>query len=399
MANRIDTVRAREALKPRHGPYWQRIRKGCYLGLRKVAPGTPGVWLARHRDEATDRHTLHSLGHLDDVLPAERFDAAKTLAEPWFAHHGAGGSEKPLTVWDACERYVKHLRDAGREKAADDAQGRFKRWVEPDTKLAKTVLLKLTPTALDDWRRRLARETVRSTKKTAKQKADAEPPKPRSASALNRDMTALRAALNLALENGHATSDHAWRAKLRPVKDADGRRNIYLDVKQRRALIAKAPADLAIFLRALSLLPLRPGAMAALRIADFDARLATLTIGKDKAGSDRRIGLPKATADFLAKCTANRAQEAPLFPRAEGAPWNKDAWKKPLKQAAKDAGLPEGTVAYALRHSAITDLIALHRLDTMTVAQIAGTSLVMIEKNYGHLLREHAKAALAGLAL
>jgi len=399
MSDRIDTVRAREALKPRHGPYWQRIRKGCYLGLRKTTAGAAGVWLARHRDEESGKQTLHSLGHLDDVASADRFDAAKTLAEKWFDHRGAGGSEKPLTVWDACERYVKHLRDAGRDKTADDAQGRFKRWVEPDTKLAKTVLLKLTPTALDDWRRRLARETVRSTKNKEKQKADATPPKARSASALNRDMTALRAALNLALENGHTTSDHAWRAKLRPVKDADGRRNIYLDAKQRRALIAKAPADLAVFLRALSLLPLRPGAMAALRVADFDARLATLTIGKDKAGSDRRIGLPKATADFLAEGTANRAQEAPLFPRADGTPWNKDAWKKPLKQAAKDAGLPDGTVAYALRHSAITDLIALHRLDTMTVAQIAGTSLVMIEKNYGHLLREHAKAALAGLAL
>ena len=32
----------------------------------------------------------------------------------------------------------------------------------------------------------------------------------------------------------------------------------------------------------------------------------------------------------------------------------------------------------ALRHSAITDLIALHRLDTMTVAQLAGTVFSMI---------------------
>ena len=70
-----------------------------------------------------------------------------------------------------------------------------------------------------------------------------------------------------------------------------------------------------------------------------------------------------------------------------------------MKQAARDAGLPESTVAYALRHSSITDLIALHRLDTMTVAQLAGTSLLMIEKNYGHLLREHARSALAGLVL
>ena len=55
--------------------------------------------------------------------------------------------------------------------------------------------------------------------------------------------------------------------------------------------------------------------------------------------------------------------------------------------------------AYALRHSTITDLIALHRLDTLTVAQLSGTSLAMIEKHYGHLLRDHAAKALASLTL
>ncbi|NDG42775.1 MAG: integrase, partial [Betaproteobacteria bacterium] len=39
------------------------------------------------------------------------------------------------------------------------------------------------------------------------------------------------------------------------------------------------------------------------------------------------------------------------------------------------------TTAYALRHSTITDLIAVHQLDTMTVAQRSGTSLLMIEKH------------------
>jgi integrase len=62
-------------------------------------------------------------------------------------------------------------------------------------------------------------------------------------------------------------------------------------------------------------------------------------------------------------------------------------------------GPPEKACAYALRHSTITDLIALHRLDTLTVAQLSGTSLQMIEKHYGHLLRDHAAAALAHLAI
>ncbi|MBP6814378.1 MAG: integrase [Burkholderiaceae bacterium] len=317
------------------------------------------------------------------------------LAEKWFAHRGAGGSAKPRTVMDVCIEYLGHLCNAGRGDAAADARGRFKRWVYPDVKPAHTALVKLTPKAVDDWRRRVAHAAPLRVSRRASESA----PTRRSASALNRDMTSLRAALNLAFENGYATTDHARRTKLRPVKDADGRRTIYLDAGQRRALIAHASTDPADFLRALAQFPLRPGAMAAPRIRDFDARLATLMIGNDKAGGDRFIGLPRTMAEFLAERCQGRQPEVPLLPRANGEAWNKDAWKKPLKQAARDAGLPEGTVAYALRHSAITDLIALHRLDTMTVAQLAGTSLLMIEKNYGHLLREHARSALAGLVL
>ncbi|MGJ7530784.1 hypothetical protein [Variovorax sp. GB1P17] len=45
---------------------------------------------------------------------------------------------------------------------------------------------------------------------------------------------------------------------------------------------------------------------------------------------------------------------------------------------------------YTLRHNTITDLVQAG-LDTLTVAQIAGTSVWMIELYYGHLTREHAK--------
>ena len=296
---------------------------------------------------------------------------------------------------DVCIEYVGHLRDAGRDEAAADARGRFRRWVCSDSRLAHTALLRLTPKAIDDWRRRVAKAAPRRAASASSEEA----PLQRSASALNRDMIALRAAWNLTFETGHATSDHAWRRKLRPVKDADGRRGIYLEDDQRRAAIAHVPADLADFLHALAQLPLRPGAMAALRVRDFDARLATFAIGKRRAGGDRCIGVPKATTDFFAVKCEGRQPDEPLLPHANGEAWNKDAWKKPLKQAAREANLPDGTVAYALRHSAITGLIALHRLDTMTVAQLADTSLMMIEKNYGHLLREHARSSLAGLVL
>ena len=54
--------------------------------------------------------------------------------------------------------------------------------------------------------------------------------------------------------------------------------------------------------------------------------------------------------------------------------------------------------AYTLRHSTITDLVR-HGLPLLTIAQISGTSAEKIERHYGHLARDAAVKALAGLAL
>ena len=78
--------------------------------------------------------------------------------------------------------------------------------------------------------------------------------------------------------------------------------------------------------------------------------------------------------------------------------WNKDAWKWPVKAAAAAADLPPDTTAYTMRQSVISDLVH-DGLDLLTVAQISGTSVAMIERHYGHLRGEIAAEALARLAL
>jgi integrase len=393
MATKIDSVTAREKLKLRREPYWHRLAKGAFLGYRKMQDGPGGSWIARAMDETTGKQAYKALGDFSDIADHLRFDAAQLAARDWLEHLSKGGSKAGITLAEACRRYVAKARAEGRENGAVDLEGRFRRWVYPDLKLGKTPVMKLTPGMLNDWRSKLARTPA------IEQDKNKAASKPRAASSINRDMAVLKAALNLALEDGHATSDAAWKTKLRPIKDAGSRRDCYLDIGQRRALIASAPPDLAALLTALSLIPLRPGAVAALTAGHFDKRLSVLTIGKDKAGRDRKITLPASTAAFFAAQAADKLPAAPLVARADGQFWNKDSWKKLFKEAAKNAELPADAVAYNLRHSAITDLIALHRLDIMTVAQLSGTSLAMIEKHYGHLLRDHAADALGKLAL
>ena len=392
MAHRIDTVESRTRLKPRTPPYWQKLTTGCHIGFRKMAAGADGTWLAQAYDAGTSKQTRQSLGALDHLPAHQRFDAAKKLAEAWFEHLGKGGTTKIITVKTACENYVTRLRESGDTKNADDIAARFKRWVNED-KIGSQLLPKLTRKAVEEWRNRLAKAPVLTNPYSDKTKTRA-----RSPSSLNRDMAALRAAFNSAHDHGDVTNDMAWRVPLRAVENADGRRDGYLDRKQRALLISKSGADVGAFLRGLSLVPLRPGALASLTAGQFNNKLGVLTVGKDKAGRDRKIKLPPETAKFFAEHTKDKLPSAPLLARADGAIWNKDSWKKPIKAAALAAELTTPVSAYTIRHSVITDLVT-NGLDLLTVAQLSGTSVIMIEKHYGHHRADHAAKALAGLAL
>lgn len=392
MAHRIDTVEGRSRLKHRTPPYWQKLTTGCHVGFRKLSTSSEGTWLAQAYDPSTGKQTRQSLGSLDNLPAHQRFDAAKKLAESWFEHLGRGGSTKVINVKTACENYVNHLRESGATKNADDVEARFMRWIYGD-KIAKQPLSKLTRKVVEDWRNRLAKTPV-VVNPHSKEKVT----RVRAPSSLNRDMAALRAALNSAHDHGDVTSDMAWRVPLRAVEHTDGRRDTYLERTQRAALLAKSPDDLAAFLRGLSLVPLRPGALASLTVAKLNTQLGVLTVGKDKAKKDRKIKLPQKTANFFATQTKDKLPAAALFTRADGVAWNKDSWKKPIKVAAKAAGLVDSVTAYTLRHSVITDLVT-NGLDLLTVAQLSGTSVAMIEKHYGHHRADHAAKALAGLAL
>jgi len=387
---RIDTVAARDKLKPRREAYWQRVRKGCFVGYRKMTASGGGTWLARARDEVDRTKQLFKpLGEFGDLADHLRFDAASKAAVVWFDHLGRGGASRAATVADACSRYVQHLRATKSERAARDAETRFQNYVVNHARLAATELQKLTPMQLEAWRKSLREQPTRSGGRRGERRSD---------STLNRDMTCFRAALNLAYLDGLLTTDYAWRSKLRPIKNADQRRELYLDRAQRLKFMENAPQDLAAFLRGLCQLPLRPGALATLTAGDFDRRLKVLKIGQDKNGKDRRIKLPDVTAEFFEAAARNKLPSAPLLARSGGKAWNKDAWKWPIKAAAAAAGLPNSTTAYTLRHSVISDLVH-DGLDLLTVAQISGTSVAMIERHYGHLRSEVAAQALARLAL
>ncbi|MET3131332.1 integrase [Oxalobacteraceae bacterium GrIS 1.11] len=391
MANKIDTVTARNKLKIRREPYWQRISKGFFVGFRKMSDSSSGTWQFRHRDE-NGNEVESSLGTLDEFKHHERFDRAVAAAREWSSHAATSDADiapQTITVLDAYDAYVKRIQEMKGLKPAEDLAARYRRWVKPDP-IHKIELMKLTRDHLSGFRRRMVAKPV-----TVNKAGDT---RERSKDSVNRDMAAVRAALNRAFADGKVNSDVAWRETLKAFKNVAKRRDLYLDREQRRNFINHAPDDLAAFLRGLSILPLRPGALAALTVADFDQRLCVLRIGKDKGGKDRKIKLPPEIARIFEMAAANKVATAPLLARADGQAWNKDSWKDPVKDAAKNATLPSETSAYTLRHSVISDLVH-GGLDLLTVAQISGTSVAMIEKHYGHLRSDVAAVALAKLVL
>ncbi|MBN8727602.1 MAG: tyrosine-type recombinase/integrase [Xanthomonadales bacterium] len=373
----FSTVKQQDRLQPRQAIYWHKMATGQHVGLRKAESGAL-TWYARTYDSGTQKQVRQSFGDFGHLAQHERFDAACRAAREWFEHLGKGGRLDTITVAGAWARYLQHQRKVKGAAAAADAESRKRRHIDGDP-IATVPLDKLAPHHLRDWRDRIA---VGKTPTT-----------------LNRDMVPMRAALRLALADGYVTTDFPWRQALRPIRGAGGRRTLYLTRDQRRALLdAIEDGHLRAFVHALCVLPLRPGALAALSVADFDMHAATLNVRHDKAGAGRVVPLPATAAKLLREMTRGKLPGAPLFARADGGWWIKHNWMGPIRAAAAAAELPEGSTAYTLRHSAITDLVTAGA-DLLTVATLAGTSVQMIQDHYGHLQQDHARAALAGLAL
>lgn len=365
----IDKAGTRARLDPRREPYWGApIDRGLFLGFRKLEQG--GTWIARVNDGGT--HRYHALGGADILQHPDAVQAARA----WAKSLRAGVDTTDVqTVADACREYVKDRRREQGEANADDCEGRFQRLIYKRP-IGKVKLSRLRTSHIKDWRAKLDMAATSS----------------------NRNLAVLKAALNFAVTSRYVEAGNGieWHSvKMLPIRS---RRDLYLTRDQRRTLIAALPTYARPFVTALCLLMVRPGALAACTVGDFDGDRAALKITHDKAGAGRTIALSHAAVDLLRTAAGNRDAAEPLLPMGDGAHWHKDRWVQLIRRTAAGAELPRGTCLYSLRHSGITDALTAG-VDSLTVARMAGTSLAMIEKYYGHLQHKHAADALQVLAL
>lgn len=375
MTNDITTVGGRKRLDPRREPYWHRISTGNFLGFRKLDDGT-GTWIARHRDDA-GKQNYRALGDF------QRFDEAEKKAREWFAQC-EGGSPEVVTVAEACRRYVKDRLTVKGEATAEDAEGRFRRFVY-DAPIGKLELPSLRTVHLTDWRNGLVDVDEEDDDPDAERKAK---------DSANRNLATLKAALNMAYRMGLVSSTAQWD-RVESFQMVGRRRERFLTVAERNKLIDAASPALTRLLLAVLETAARPGELASATVGDLDP--AGLLSVDGKTGQ-RVIPLsPKALA-HLKSCAGSRPMDARLLTRPDGNPWTRFDWRDEMKEARKTAGLPDDVVLYNLRHVAISEML-IGGVDLMSVARIAGTSVAMIQRHYGHLVKDEIVAKLAQIKM
>lgn len=302
------------------------------------------------------------------------YEAARDAALRWFKQRDAGVSDEATTVADACRAYVEDRRQSKSESCAHDAEMRFKRTVYQKP-LASVLLSRLRTPAVKRWRDGLGLGKAAS----------------------NRTLTTLKAALNLAVTERRVDAGLAreW-GDVKPLPGASKRRDLFLDLSQRRRLFQAAKGAVADLIRAAALTGARPGELVRAKRSQLDTRTKSMTFS-GKTGT-RTVPLSDAALALFSTLAKSKLPSANLFVRDDGKPWGHSDWDELVKGAATDAELPPETCLYTLRHSFITEAIS-QGMTTLDVARLVGTSVVMIEKHYGHLVASAARERLAQVRL
>jgi integrase len=387
----IDKAHVRKALPPRHEPHWgPPVGKGRTLGFRKIS-AQAGTWVARMRDE-TGRKLYRALGTAlvpaGSVTPTLDYEQARAAAETWFRDKDRGVGGDAETVGEACRLYVADRRKQKGEATSKDYQRAFERSIyggggksgkkHDANAIASVHLAKFRTRHLTTWRDGLV--DVGMSKSTA-----------------NRMRTRLVAALNYAVRERYVGADVAqeWRS-FQPFKGASKRRDLYLDVEQRRKLLKACAGNLRDLVEATMLTGARAGELVSARVKAFDKRSGSITL-TGKTGT-RTVPLSPAAVELFERVAEGKLPMAWLLTRDGAQPWRHSDWDELVRDAAKAAQLPAGTCLYTLRHSWITHALT-EGMSALQVAKLVGTSLAMIDRNYGHLSQAAARADLARVAM
>lgn len=364
MKHNISVARVRSKLPERREQYWQAVSRGKHIGVRRLNGNEH--WHARAAVE----------GKKYEYKPLEgatSWEEAVKAAEPFFKFIDQGGKNSRDTVLELFDDYVKTVKPS-------PTHGTVRKTLEPE--LGGVKLSDLKATHIKRWKNSDALLTHNE--------------KNRAPATINRMMTVLRAALNYGVKE-QLLIETAWRSQLDRLKEDSASEERYLTPEERRKLIDSASPDARPFIHLMSITPIRPGDWSKSTPKEFNKTAGTLLV-KSKLRHHRHAPLSKAACELLTQQAKDKLPNALLFVREDGRAWDKQSWNVAVKEAAMKAELTGRIRLMSLRHSTITDL-CVGGLDVHSVAKTAGTSIAMIEKHYGKLLKNIATEALDRIAV
>ena len=218
---------------------------------------------------------------------------------------------------------------------------------------------------------------------------------------VNRQCKPLKAALTLAADNDPRIGNReAWRMGLAAFKGthADRRRHVSLTTDEVRALIGAAyevDAALGLLVETLAGTGARISQIARLTTGDVlpgdRLHMPSSKKGKgEKVISRKPVPITASLAAKLRLAAATISHHQPLLRRSDGAPWAKENHRTAFMAAVAKAGLSGNVTSYALRHSAITQMLV-RGVPIRIVADLHDTSVGEIEKTYSEHITSHGE--------
>ncbi len=297
-------------------------------------------------------------------------------------------SRGTYTVADAAREYLEELRRAQRDSTIAPARWNLERSGVLCGVFGRIELSKLRAADVKRMRDALLARDERG--------------RQMGKSGANRVMTTVKACLSLAVENERvpASALYVWR-RVKQFPKADRRREVYLDLTQRRALLDAARGSIRELLEAALLTGARPGELASLTRGAFDGRTRTLELS-GKTGS-REVPLHPAALALFERLAQSRPSGALLLTQDSGKRWARIAWSRAIRAAVQAAlangtPMPDGVTLYACRHTFITQAL-MDGLTPADVANVTGTSLVMLQRHYSQFVHGVVRERLAAVQM
>ena len=371
---RIETREARKRLKVRKEPYWRQIHKGLSIGYYRGVNG--GSWSVRRKVDG--RNLRQRIGKADDFADAD----GEIVLSYQQAVEAAMSTDRPrpatdvakYTVREAVDEYLKDLAVRSPE-GVHDAQLRFDKHVLP--KLGSRPVASLTRAELRRWHHAIAATRSDDPEEVRRRKATA-----------NRNLSTLKAALNLAYREDRVSDRAAWD-QVRAFRGVNVPRVRYLTAAEARRLVNASEPGFRPLVQAALLTGCRYGDLTRLRVSHFDADAGVITVHERKTGKVRHVPLTDEGQTFFEDMTAGRAPNERILTKADGTPWKKSEQSRPMRAACEGAGIDPPISLHILRHT-YGSLLARKGVPLQVISAAMGhADTRMTQRHYAHLQPDH----------